>query len=535
MKYLSLPSCVLLLAACSTQDEPRLEEPVAAEFSAVIDEPISRAHDALWESGDAIGISSSSYSNVKYLVSNTSTGKFSPASGNGIFFQNTSNVTFSAYYPFGGTSGTARGTISASTSDQSSSKTFDFLWAQTTANYQSPTVKFNFTHKMTRLILQLKTDANAGFSASDVSSGTYKLSGIKHSGTFNTSNGTAAATGTVTNDWTINATASTSSNVRTYNLIFFPQSGAKLTLTATIGGQDYACDFTPGLAAGTSYTYTITIKKTGLEVSGASITNWTTGASGTGTATPTAPASEYNAVLMRAASADLPALYIADRNVGAESPEDIGMFFWWGDTQGVFYDSADKTLLDKDGNIVAQNTNVRSYFNSSNASLIMTYYKTLSDLYSNGILTSATAWDDTSNYLDNVNAGRLTSEYDAATVIMGEGWRMMTGDDIEWLTEEDEDGNFKNCEITFIKEDSTLIGFTIKSKSTNNEVFFPQSGYFDSSYYSNNRSCYWSSTPCNDNYHSYSLYFGQSGNNVSCYSSSRGRYYGMPIRAVLSK
>lgn len=292
-KHIIIASMALALAACSSQNEPlggQLDEPISAEFSAVIGEQISRAHDASWESGDAIGISGGGYNNKKYITA-TGNGNFTHLGfmvndGDGIYFQNTSNETFTAYYPFSGSENSARGTVSASTSDQSSNKAFDFLWAQASANYKSPTVKFNFTHKMTRLILQLKTDANAGFSASDVSSGTYKLSGIKHSGTYNTSTGTAAATGTATNDWTINATSSTSDNVHSYSLIFFPQPGAKLTLNATIAGQDYACDFTPGLAAGTSYTYTITIRKNGLEVSNTTITNWTTGTTGTGTATP---------------------------------------------------------------------------------------------------------------------------------------------------------------------------------------------------------------------------------------------------------
>lgn len=396
---------VLSLAACSSQDEPMgcaLDAPVAAEFSAEIGEPISRAHDASWDSGDAIGISGGIYSNMKYQISNISTGKFIPISGSGIFFQNTSNVTFTAYYPFGGTSGSARGTINANTSDQSSNENFDYLWAQAKANYQSPNVEFSFKHKMTRLILQLKTDATGGFSASDVSNGIYKLSGIKHSGTFNTSTGTATATGTATNDWTINAMASTSSYVRTYSLVFFPQSGTKLTLTATIDGQDYACDFTPGLAAGTSYIYTITIKKTDLEVSNVTITNWATGTSGTGTATPTDPFNGHTAVLMREASGSTPALYVAEMNVGANSSQYPGYYFWWGDVSGVQAAGSFNFVI---GN-----------------SAIKTTYKTPAQLYSAGITDNAT------DYLASLNP-----QYDAAHVIMGGKWRMPTSNELSWL------------------------------------------------------------------------------------------------------
>lgn len=489
---------VLALAACSNHDEPlggQLYEPISAEFSAVIGEQISRAHDASWESGDAIGVSGSGYNNKKYITA-TGNGNFTHLGfmlddGNGIYFQNTSNVTFIAYYPFSGSENSARGTVSASTSDQSSSKSFDFLWAQASANYQSPTVKFNFSHKMTRLILQLKTDANAGFSASDVSSGTYTLSGIKHSGTFNTTNGTAAASGSVSNDWTINATATTASNVRTYSLIFFPQPGAKLTLNATIAGQDYACDFSPALAAGTSYTYTITIKKTGLEVSNATISNWATGTSGTGTATPTDPFNGHNAVLMREASGSTPALYVAEMNVGATSSQYPGYYFWWGDVTGVQ---------------AAGSFN----FSQGNSSII-TAYKTPAQLYSAGITDNAT------DYLASLNP-----QYDAAHVIMGGKWRMPTSNELSWL--------MNNCTWTW--QDSPVKGHTVKSKTTGGEIFLPAYGYIEG--YSKQDmevGYYWSSTPREDE-----GYANKLSNKSNGKSTGPGAVYrGYNIRAVLTK
>lgn len=488
----------LVLAACSNQDEPmgeQLDSPVAAEFSAEIGEPISRAHDASWESGDAIGISGGGYNNKKYITA-TGNGNFTHLGfmvddGNGIYFQNTSNVTFTAYYPFSGSENTSRGNISTSTSDQSANKTFDFLWAQASANYQSPTVKFNFMHKMTRLILQLKTDANAGFSASDVSSGTYKLSGIKHSGTFNTSTGTATATGTATNDWTINATATTASNVRTYSLIFFPQSGSKLTLTATIGDQDYTCDFTPGLAAGTSYTYTITMKKNGLEVSNATITNWATGTSGSGTATPTDPFNGHTAVLMREATETTPALYVAEMNVGATSSQYPGYYFWWGDVSGVQAAGSFNFAI---GN-----------------STIKTTYKTPAELYSAGITDNAT------DYLASLNP-----QYDAAHVIMGGKWRIPTANELSWL--------MNNCTWTW--QTSPVKGHTVKSKTTGGEIFLPANGYIEGySKQDTEVGYYWSSTPREDE-----GYANKLSNKSNGKSTGPGAVYrGYNIRAVLTK
>lgn len=66
---------------------------------------------------------------------------------------------------------------------------------------------------------------------------------------------------------------------RTYTLVLLPQdcSGTALKFEATIGGQIYKNDtnIKPNLEAGKSYTYTITVKKTGLVVSGCTIAPWT--------------------------------------------------------------------------------------------------------------------------------------------------------------------------------------------------------------------------------------------------------------------
>ena len=132
-----------------------------------------------------------------------------------------------------------------------------------TASKNSPTVKFNdtdngttdarFKHRMTRLVLNITTDTGAGFTADQVASGTYTLSGIKHNGTFNTQNGTAEATGDATDNWVI------------------------LTFSATIDGQTYTGTLTPAFAASTSYSYDISIQKTGLVISSGTIQDWTNG------------------------------------------------------------------------------------------------------------------------------------------------------------------------------------------------------------------------------------------------------------------
>ena len=295
MKHLLLffAAAALTLTACSNDDENLNGGPVAAQVTAGIGGVQTRASGTVWENGDAIGISTigstlTSYANMKYTTSGD--GNFTHAADlggedSGMFFQDADEtVTFRAYYPFHGNEYTDAGTISdVTTDDQTKQSTFDFLFATgATASKSSPPVSFNntvkentsFTHRMTRLVLNITTDANAGFTASDVAKGTYFLSGIKHSGTFNTQDGKATATGDPTTDWKITAVNTGTDNEVTYSMILYPQDVASLTFKATINGQDYTCELTPALAAATSYTYNITVKKTKLEVSNCEIANW---------------------------------------------------------------------------------------------------------------------------------------------------------------------------------------------------------------------------------------------------------------------
>lgn len=305
--YSLLAGAVLTLAltSCNNNEIETIpyEGPVAAQVSAGINGVTTRATDAAWANGDAIGISCSSdgnvtkYDNMKYVTA-SGNGTFthytsdSEDLANGIFFQGTGQVTFSAYYPFTETEGSPAGTIeSVTTEDQTKQKSFDYLYATgATAVYSDPAVSFTntaiFKHKMTRLILIIKTSESDGFEAGDVASGAYSISGIKHSGKFDTATGTAEATGSTTDDWAITATATDQSNERTYSMILYPQGGTpSLTFKATIKNQDYTATITPALAASTSYTYTITVKKSGLTVSSCTIEGWGAEQTGDGEAT----------------------------------------------------------------------------------------------------------------------------------------------------------------------------------------------------------------------------------------------------------
>lgn len=314
-KFIILAAAAMTFAACSNDDEVVNNGPVAAQISAGVNAPGTRANNNQWENDD-IGVMVTNapssnmaelYKNVKYSTISSGAGAadFTAETGKGIFFQDANEtVTFAAYGPYQTSAANALpgtdGVISGSTADQSTrekQKAFDYIYASgATASRSNPEVQFQgdhwFTHKMTRLIIIVKTSEQDGFTAEQVTSGTYSLSGLNHSGQFDVTTGTATATGTTTtDDWLLNDNSLLTAGETTqctYTSILYPQTlGSALTFKAVIEGQTYVntTAINPALKEGLSYTYTITVKKTGLTVSGCTIVVWGTGADGSGNAT----------------------------------------------------------------------------------------------------------------------------------------------------------------------------------------------------------------------------------------------------------
>lgn len=308
-KYFMMAIAATLLAACNNDENEMPNGPVEARITAGIDGPATRAVDQDWTSNDVIGVmvtSSTSgmdnlYKNVKYTVSSAGkTGTFTAETGQGIFFQDAAEeVTFAAYYPYQASAANAlpgtAGSISGDTQDQSTQakqEALDFLYASgAKAKKSNPDVIFSsvnqFKHKMARLILVLQTSTTDGFTADQVTGGTYKLGGLMHAGTFNVTDGTATATGPIVNSWDITGNLKKDeAGSRTYTMILYPQelSSGALTFSVLISGQTYTCSINPKLESGNSYKYSITVKKSGLEVSGSTIDSWGVGGSSSGDA-----------------------------------------------------------------------------------------------------------------------------------------------------------------------------------------------------------------------------------------------------------
>ncbi|MBR5726753.1 MAG: leucine-rich repeat protein, partial [Muribaculaceae bacterium] len=179
-------------------------------------------------------------------------------------------------------------------------------------------------------------------------------------------------------------------------------------------------------------------------------------------------------------------------NVGADTPEDYGDHFAWGET------------LPKD------------------------YYGWNTYQYCNGSGSSLTKYCSNSSYGYNGFTDNLTTllpEDDAATVNWGDDWRMPTEEEWQEL--------FQNTPYTLSTQNG--VNGWLFTASNGNSLFLPFPGYLSSSstYFAGNYGYYWSSslyTP-QPNY-AYYLYCGSDGDYGFYSNFGRGR--GLSVRAVRS-
>jgi uncharacterized repeat protein (TIGR02543 family) len=179
--------------------------------------------------------------------------------------------------------------------------------------------------------------------------------------------------------------------------------------------------------------------------------------------------------------------YWATTNIGADKPEDYGLYFWWGDTTG----------------------HRPSSFNfSSGNSAIYTFGKNVSELKSAGWLTSD---------------GVLAPNHDAAHVQWGGGWRMPTKQELSDLD--------SKCDWTWATVNG-VNGYVIRGRGAyvSNSIFLPLAGYLTSERLTlaSSYGCYWSSEPYSGIWYSWSLCFSSSFRHM--YNDTR--LDGLSIRPV---
>ena len=312
-RFYIMAAAALTLAACSNDENMEMTDgPVAARITAGLSAPTTRAIGTNWNA-DQIGVwvkdaptsdMETLYKNVLYTTTSTgATAEFTATTGEGIFFQDANEtVTFAAYAPYQPSDDNEtlpgnNGKVDVKTDNMNTAtdqEKIDFLFAEgAEASRASSTVSFtddhSFHHKMAQLNVVFQTSETDGFEPDDIFGCSFNLGGLIHEGTFNVTDGTTALTGEPLDSWDISGCKYTdAATTRTYSLILLPQdlTNKALNVKVVIDGQTYSNSdaVNPNLQAGYTYTYTITVKKSGLVVSGCTITPWASGSTGSGDA-----------------------------------------------------------------------------------------------------------------------------------------------------------------------------------------------------------------------------------------------------------
>ena len=200
-------------------------------------------------------------------------------------------------------------------------------------------------------------------------------------------------------------------------------------------------------------------------------------------------------------------------NVGADKPEDYGLYFAWGETTG--YAKGESHSFDW--------ANYKWMTPGQSGWEYVTKYTTSDGLESG-------CWYDGDTYvgttIDGVTYKNLTEllpEDDAATANWGSGWRMPTLQEIKDLS----DSKYTTTEWVTV---NGVNGRKITSKSNGNSIFLPAAGCRSDSnlYYEGSSGHYWSSSLSTSN--SYSAYFLNF--NSSSIDWGFNRFNGRSVRAV---
>ena len=254
--------CCVTFGACNndvTDNDNRLPDgKYPMVFTAAVDgltQTRTTGKDS-WTGSEEIAVSiDGGTSNMTYQITNASTGAMSPKDAGSTFYWQNSRQRILAWFPVSATD--------VNIKDQSSGdfSSYDYLVSNGIYDYNASGVKLPFKHAMAKVKVILK--AGEGISDDDLSSATVAVKGYTLA-SFVKGELTGRYTGNEDDNWITPASADKET------LVVPQQMQDKEFIKVTIEGRDYF--YTPtketdaNLKGGNVYTYTITVKKSELEV-----------------------------------------------------------------------------------------------------------------------------------------------------------------------------------------------------------------------------------------------------------------------------
>lgn len=284
--YLILATAALALAACSNNENDPADtdgQPVPVEFCASVGVTETRAIDQTWSATDAIGIFmvkagqvflpenlSEGAENIRYVVNgaSSSVGAFKPDGTTLYYPMNDSKVDFYAYCPQGSVTKeeiTTHYLYAINVSTQTNQEALDLLYSNDVKGKKKTdkTAALGFKHQLCKVILTVQP----GEGVSDMNGLTVKVNAQNTTATFDLTAGALKTDAGTSQDITLFK----QTGAYIYEAILLPDAATGRTFEFDLNnGHDapFAWDMNKALTAGSKYTYTVKLNRTGVEVSG---------------------------------------------------------------------------------------------------------------------------------------------------------------------------------------------------------------------------------------------------------------------------
>lgn len=286
-KHLILATVALALAACSdNENEPadRTDgQPVPVEFRASVGVTETRAVDQAWSAADAIGIFmvkagqtflpeqiSEGAENIRYVVDAAAAGTFKPGGTTIYYPMDNSEVDFYAYSPQGSVTKEETATnylYAVNVATQNDQEALDLLYSSDVKGKKKTdkAITLGFKHQLCKVILTV--EPGTGVSAGEMSGLTVKVNAQNTTAHFDLTAGALKTDAANSADITLFKRA----DAYIYEAILLPDAATDRTFEFDLNnGRDVPFIWNMGkaLTAGSKYTYTVKLNRSGAEVSG---------------------------------------------------------------------------------------------------------------------------------------------------------------------------------------------------------------------------------------------------------------------------
>lgn len=205
------------------------------------------------------------------------TTNLTPTSGTPIYYPQSGNVDFMAYYPYGTVTGGKLAVTVAGQTNTDAQNALDVLYSNNAADVarSKTAVGLAFDHVLSKVTLNVTLgEGLSSFSGMDITAAVF--SGMPQTATLNLQNGTLTADAAGNFD-AVKATTANSPAAATFTALVVPQgtaAGRKVVITVDGSTYEGTIPNADAFVKGNHYTYPVTVKKSGIEFGAGSITDW---------------------------------------------------------------------------------------------------------------------------------------------------------------------------------------------------------------------------------------------------------------------